>query len=167
MFISSRCGRFVRSGPRFGYILGLLVGGASLALSTACGTGPRPDRGWHLPEPDVAYRAVEDALRAWRDSPLIERTTPSIRPVMFVEQQQPPGQRLREFDILGETQGYEDQGYRRFLVRLSLSEPEDSLVAAYYVFGQGPIWVYRSEDFDMIMHMDKSMMPALPVPASK
>jgi hypothetical protein len=81
---------------------------------------------------------------------------------MFVDQQQPQGQQLREYHILGETPGYEEEGYRRFLVRLFLAEPEDTVVATYYVFGQDPMWVYRSEDFDMIMHMDKSMMPAPP-----
>lgn len=157
----------MRNGPRSAYTLGLLVGGVAIALSPACGADPRPERGRYLPAPDVALRAVEEAMRAWRDSPRAERTATALRPVMFVEQQQPPGQRLREFDVLGETRGYEDQGYRRFLVRLSLAEPEDSLVAAYYVFGQGSVWVYRSEDFDMIMHMDKSMMPAPPRPAAK
>lgn len=77
---------------------------------------------------------------------------------MFVEQQQPRGQRLRGFEVLGETPGYEGEGYRRFLVRLTLSEPEASVVATYYVFGEENLWVYRAEDFDMIMHMDKSMM---------
>lgn len=77
---------------------------------------------------------------------------------MFVDQQQSPGQRLRKFDILGESPG--DKGCRRFPVRLLLEGPEESIVATYYVFGQGPIWVYRAEDFDMIMHMDKSMMTA-------
>lgn len=83
---------------------------------------------------------------------------------MFVEQQQPPGQKLLGFNILGETPGYEAEGYRRFMVQLKLADPEDSVVAAYYVFGQGPVWVYRAEDFDMIMHMDKSMMAAPPAP---
>jgi hypothetical protein len=154
----------VRNRHRFGYPLGLFVGVIALALSPACGTDPRPDRGRYLPEPDVSFRAIEEALRAWQNSPRIERTATVIRPIMFVEQQQPPGQRLRGFDILGETPGYEDEGIRRFLVRLSLADPEDSVVAAYYVFGQGPVWVYRSEDFDMIMHMDKAMMPAPPPP---
>jgi hypothetical protein len=76
--------------------------------------------------------------------------------------QRQPGQRLRQFTILGETAS--SSGYRRFLVKLSLEQPEDSLVASYYVFGRGPIWVYRAEDFDMIMHMDKSMMAEPPSP---
>lgn len=145
--------------PR-GCVTGLLASVLAIVLCPACGTDP--GRGSNLPEAGVARQAVEGALRAWQHSPQLERTTTAIRPIMFVEQQQPPGQRLRGFEILGETPGYEDEGYRRFLVRLSLADPEESVVAAYYVFGQGPVWVYRAEDFEMIMHMDKSMMPPPP-----
>ncbi len=54
---------------------------------------------------------------------------------------------------------------RRFVVRLSLAEPEESTLAAYYVFGRvgnDPIWVYRAEEFDMMMNMD--MAPDDPAP---
>ena len=132
----------------------------ALLFCASCGMNSDPDAGHHLPDAAVARQAVEESLRAWQNSPQFERTTTTIRPVMFVEQQQPPGQRLRRFEILGESPGYE--GYRRFVVRLSLEEPEDSIVVSYYVFGRGPIWVYRAEDFEMIMHMDKSMMSAPP-----
>lgn len=141
---------------------GLLAGVLAAVLCPACGAGPRPGRGRDIPEAAVAHQAVEKALRAWQDSPEIERTTTAIRPIMFVEQQQPTGQRLLKFDILGETPGYEDEGFRRFLVRLSLADPEASVVAAYNVFGRSPVWVYRVEDFDMIMHMDHSMMSTPP-----
>lgn len=126
----------------------------------ACGGGSAADRS--LPEPEAARRAVERAMRAWVDSPAIERTVTAIRPIMFVEQQQPAGQRLLDFEILGETPGYEDEGYRRVMVRLTLADPDESVVAVYFVFGPGPVWVYRAEDFDMIMHMDKSMMAPPP-----
>jgi hypothetical protein len=110
-----------------------------------------------LTDAQAARRAVESALGEWRDSPPVDLTTPTIRPVMFVDQQRRPGQRLREFAVLGEA---EMDGCRRFQVRLTLADLDDSILAAYYVFGQGPIWVYRAEDFDMIMHMDKTMMEA-------
>ena len=80
---------------------------------------------------------------------------------MFVEQQQPAGQELLDFEVLGESPGY--QGYRRFQAKLTLENPKGTAVVSYYVFGNGPIWVYRAEDFDMIMHMDPSMMSAPPV----
>ena len=68
-----------------------------------------------------------------------------------MDQQRRPGQRLVAFALLGES---ESEGCRRFQVKLSLAEPEESRLVAYYVFGENPIWVYRSEDFDMIMHWE-------------
>jgi len=145
---------------------GLLVIVIALAATVcpACGARSRPPagRGGDLPTVEAAHQAVEQSLRAWQADPDLERTTTSTRPVMFVEQQQPKGQRLRAFEVLGETPGYEADGYRRFLARLDLSDPEASVVAVYYVFGRSPVWVYRSEDFEMIMHMDMSMMARPP-----
>jgi hypothetical protein len=113
-----------------------------------------------LPDAPAARRALEDSLSAWRDSPALERTVSAIKPVMFVDQQRQPGQELRQFTVLGETETSES--YRRYLVKLELDRPRETIRALYYVFGQGPIWVYRAEDFDMIMHMDQSMMAAPP-----
>ena len=83
---------------------------------------------------------------------------------MFVDQQRRPGRRLRAFAILGES---ESESCRRFLVKLSLAEPDESILAAYYVFGQDPIWVYRSEDFDMIMHWEHPMKQRFSLKARK
>lgn len=72
---------------------------------------------------------------------------------------------MREFVVLGDSVV---ENLRRFVVRLSLADPDESTLAAYYVFGKEPIWVYRAEDFDMMMNMD--MMPdepARPVVESK
>ena len=49
-----------------------------------------------------------------------------------------------------------------FLVKLSLDEPDESILVAYDVFGQDPIWVYRREDLDMIMHWETRCLPILP-----
>jgi hypothetical protein len=136
---------------------GWLIAIFALSCCPSCRRDARPDPRTRLPDAQVARRAVERALAEWRDSPPLDLTTPTARPVMFVDQQRRPGRRLREFAILGES---ESDGCRRFRVRLSLADPDESLLAAYYVFGEGPIWVYRAEDFDMIMHMDKSMMAA-------
>jgi hypothetical protein len=142
-----------------------LLGAFAVGFGPSCTSDPPPpDPGRFLTDPQAARDALEKSLNAWRESPDIERTANVVKPIMFVEQQQPAGQRLSGFEILGETSGYE--GYRRFLARLSLEDPEEAITAAYYVFGQGPIWVYRAEDFDMIMHMDKSMMAPPPDPAA-
>ncbi len=73
---------------------------------------------------------------------------------MFVDQQRRPGRRLLTFSVLGDS---EVEGCRRFLVRLSLAEPDESILVAYDVFGQDPTWVYRREDLEMIMHWEHPM----------
>jgi hypothetical protein len=143
--------------PSPGWIVGLFA----VVFCPSChrDSGPAP-RG-RLPDARAARRAVESALAEWRAAPPLDLTTPTARPVMFVDQQRRPGRRLRGFAVLGES---EAEGCRRFRVRLALADPDESILVDYYVFGEDPIWVYRTEDFDMIMHMDKSMMPA-PGPA--
>lgn len=134
-----------------------LIAGLTLVVCSSCRSGSRQDSRDHLPDAREARRALEECLETWRESPQSDRTVPKIQPVMFVDQQRQPGQRLREFSVLGETPGV--KGCRRFVVKLSLEQPDDSILTSYYVFGEGPVWVYRAEDFDMILHMDKSMMP--------
>jgi hypothetical protein len=134
--------------------------GLAVVFCSSCGTKSHPDPRRYLPDERDARRALEDSLAAWQNSPQLERTVSKLKPIMFVDQQRQPGQRLRDFSVLGESPGLE--GYRQFVVKLSLEEPDQSLLVSYYVFGQGPIWVYRAEDFDMLMHMDQSMMAAAP-----
>jgi hypothetical protein len=83
---------------------------------------------------------------------------------MFVDQSRKPDQRLRDFQILGESPGID--GCRRFQVKLALEQPSESILASYYVFGQGPIWVYRAEDFEMMMHMDPMIKADAPLAAA-
>ena len=113
-----------------------LICGLAVVSCASCSSSlpPNPER--YLPDPREARRAIEESLEAWRKSPELERTTPTIQPVMFVDQSRKPDQRLREFQILGESPGID--GCRRFQVKLALEQPSESILAAYYVFGQGP-----------------------------
>ena len=109
-----------------------------------------------LPDLHLARQAMKSSLEEWRTSPETDTTVPG-RSVIFVDRQRQLGQKLREFAILGES---EVDNRRRFVTRLSLAHPDESTLAAYFVFGKDPIWVYRSEDFDMMMNMD--MAPDIP-----
>jgi hypothetical protein len=107
-----------------------------------------------LPDQALARRAVEIAMQAWRESPGLALSSSPSPSVMFVDQRRRPGQPLRAFTVLSES---ESEGFRRYQIKLALAEPDESRVAAYCVFGVNPIWVYRSEDFDMIMHWECPM----------
>jgi hypothetical protein len=137
-----------------------LICGSVVILGQSCGPPARPNPERYLTDPGAARRAVEESLKTWHDSPDLERTTLKIVPVMFVDQSRKPGQRLREFTIVGESAGAD--GCRRFQVKLALQQPDESMLVSYYVFGQGPIWVYRAEDFEMMMHMDPMTQPGEP-----
>jgi hypothetical protein len=110
-----------------------------------------------LPERAVARAAVEKSLGRWRDSLETKTSGPKSEQVVFVDQQRRPEQRLRAFALLGD---YEHESCRCFKVRLDLSEPEESKFAVYYVFGRDPMWVYRAEDFERIMHWEMDMSGA-------
>ena len=133
---------------------GWLIGAVTAILGLSCSAEPPEKQPSLLPDPRVAREAVQSALEEWRTSPAAETTAAPGRTVNFVDQQRQPGQKLREFSILGETAV---DNRRRFVVRLKLAEPDETTLAAYYVFGrigEDPIWVYRAEDFDMMMNMD-------------
>jgi hypothetical protein len=134
------------------------IGVLAALFVPGCGPAATADPESHRPAAPAARRALEQALGAWRDAPQLARTVSALQPVMFVDQQRRPEQRLRAFTVLGESP--EPGAYRRFRVRLALAAPDESVVASYYVFGQGPFWVYRAEDLDMLMHMDHAMMAA-------
>ncbi len=142
---------------------GVLIGACALLVCSSCGKAPRQEPPSLLPDLTVARQAVESALDEWRASPQADTTSATRRSLIFVDQQRQPGQRLREFAILGES---EVDNCRRFVVRLSLAEPDESMLAAYFVFGKDPIWVYRAEDFDMTMQMD-TMPDEPPRPAGE
>ena len=130
---------------------GWLVAAWAAIVLPSCGVKPRQPAQSLLPDPRVARDAVGRSLAEWRDSPQVDTTAATGRSVIFVDQQRQPGQKLREFAVVGE---YVVDNRRRFVVKLALAEPDESVLAAYYVFGDRPIWVYRVEDFDMMMNMD-------------
>lgn len=140
----------------------LLCGVSLVIFSSSCGTNSSSNSQGRLPDSALARRAVETSLGKWHDSPDLPTTSKPSLSVVFVDQQRRPGQRLLAFTILGDS---EIEGCRRFLVKLSLADPDELIMAAYYVFGQDPIWVYRREDLDMIMHWEHPMPASPPVPA--
>ena len=148
----------------FGSIGSLIVALAAIFYETR--GDPRPDPRSPLPDPSVARRAVETITRSLaRFGDETETTRIEVEPLVFVDHQRRPGQRLRAFAVRGE---FELETCRCFKVRLDLAEPDESILATYYVFGQDPMWVYRAEDFDMIMHWEMNMpeprKPPRPLP---
>jgi hypothetical protein len=123
----------------------LVVGCA--ALTAGCGGDKGVGR--YVPPTETARQALEAALRAWRDGRppgKVETTAPEV---VLVDNCRRPGQTLEGYTILGETPG---EGPRCFAVRLLLQNPAEELRARFVVFGVDPLWVYRYEDYEMMIH---------------
>ena len=106
-----------------------------------------------IPEPSIARHSLNTALEAW----LAER--PGKEPlgrnpkIQFVDRRR-ESLRLTEFEVLGEVI---TEGARGFAVRLKFADSEEALITRYFVVGIDPLWVFRQEDFETIMHWMNDM----------
>jgi hypothetical protein len=108
----------------------------------------------YMPAWNEARSAVESALSAWRDAnpPLpASLDSPSVK---FTDQTRKPNQRLLAYEVLGQT---DLDSARQFTVRLTLEGEESPQLVRYNVFGRQPMFVYRLEDFEMLMHWECKM----------
>lgn len=127
---------------RFGWLLLLIAG-------TGCGSRSGGYEKF-IPTEEVARGYLETALTACRDG---RPTAPvgAVGPpaVHLVDSQRKPGQRLTAFTVLGPTAG---DCARCYAVRLTLEQPAEEVRVRYVVVGQDPIWVFRYEDYETVMH---------------
>jgi hypothetical protein len=116
-----------------------------------------------VPAPATAEAALAQGLNAWREgkpSGEIENSTPSI---FVTDNVRKPGQRLKGFRILGETTS---GAGRTYAVVLELEQPTEQVKTEYIVVGIDPLWVFRREDYDLLMHWDHHM-PKQPAEANE
>lgn len=136
-----------------------------LALSAiGCQGGDRAATGGDgpfVPPPEVARAALVEALDGWRADQPVARD-PKLGPprVGLVDNDRIDQHRLLNYDVLGPI----DLGVGRgFTVRLRLEgtgpEATTEPVVRYVVFGQGPVWVFRLEDYERISHWEHKMDP--------
>lgn len=110
------------------------------------------------PRIELAETALSRALEEWKvGKPAGEIL--GTKPVIYVtDTNRNPKQTLEGFKILGETPG---RSGRTFAVELSLKHPDEQIKTEYIVVGIDPLWVFRREDFELLMHWDHRM-PKLP-----
>jgi len=108
----------------------------------------------YTPSAAVAEDAVRRALEAWQAGAQ-PGALPGTKPVIYVtDTGRRPGQLLESYAILCETRG---TGGRSYAVTLNLKNPADVVKTKYLVVGIDPIWVFRQEDYELLMHWDHHM----------
>ncbi|OJW13033.1 MAG: hypothetical protein BGO49_19685 [Planctomycetales bacterium 71-10] len=110
------------------------------------------------PETRTASDALAKALGAWKaagrktEGGLIG-SAPKVGVVDTLQRERP----LADFEILGPLFPLAEA--RPFAVRLTLDEPREVVTARYVVLGSDPIWVFRHEDYELILHWEHKMTP--------
>jgi hypothetical protein len=129
---------------------------SAILVTAQCGC--RPKVADYTPSPATAEDAVRRALDAWMaGQPAGE--IPDSKPVIHVtDAGRNPGQTLESYKILGES--HSSSG-RTFVVNLQLANPSEALKTEYIVVGIDPLWVFRKDDYELLMHWDHHM-PAAP-----
>jgi hypothetical protein len=123
--------------------------------------GCRPNRSAtdFIPSEALAQASVRAALEAWKNGSRRGELT-GTKPLVFVtDEGRSVGQKLVGYEILGEVAS--DAG-RRLAVRLELEQPRETVRTEYIVVGIDPIWVFRREDYEFLMHWDHHMPPSSP-----
>ena len=127
----------------------VIIGAASMFV---CGCRDRTDD--FKPKSELAESSLASALEAWKSGKPAGEIA-GTRPLIHVtDANRNPKQTLDKFKILGETPG---QSGRTFAVELWLLHPDEHLKTEYIVVGIDPLWVFRREDFELLMHWDHRM----------
>jgi hypothetical protein len=128
--------------------------GAVIVFASLSVCGCRDRTGDFKPSATTAQNALERALKDWKEGNPAGEIAGS-KPLIYVtDVNRNPKQSLDQFKILGEKQG---RSGRTYAVELSLKHPDQQLKTEYIVVGIDPLWVYRREDFELLMHWDHHM----------
>ena len=127
-------------------LAGLACAALSVLAGGGCGNGSAA-----LPSNDVARAALEGALSTWRAGGKPGTLTGIEPAVQVTDTPWSQGDRLASYEIIGEeTSGVE----KKFTVKLSLTKPERVEEVQYYVLGQGPVMVFRDQDYQRNINME-------------
>jgi hypothetical protein len=135
---------------RFRFLIraAFLLGPALFVLaSSGCGNGSASP-----PSDEVARVALDAALKTWRDGGKPGTVAGTDPPVQVLDTPWAQGDRLASYEILGEQNGAAAE--KQFTVRLVLAKPERTQEVTYHVLGQGPVMVFRDEDYRRNINME-------------
>ena len=128
-----------------------------VVASVVAGCGDSNHGSTELGPPDLesSKAALVKSLDAWkadqRGSGVIIGSKPSIGIVDAMRTERS----LLGYEVVGPLMVVEKG--RPFAVRLNLDAPRETIAARYVVIGRDPLWVFRQEDFDRMLHWEHKM----------
>ena len=108
-----------------------------------------------VPDLSPSRAALAASLDAWkagrRASGVLIGSKPSVGVVDSTRTERP----LLDYEVVGPLMPVEKA--RPFAVRLVLGSPRETVDARYLVLGQDPLWVFRQDDFELMLHWEHKM----------
>jgi hypothetical protein len=125
------------------------------SFSAGCGGAQRVPTDLRPPDLESSKSALIASLEAWkadhRASGVLIRSKPSIGIVDSTRADRP----LLGYEVVGPLMTVGKA--RPFAVRLILGEPHETVATRYLVLGLDPLWVFRQEDFERMLHWEHKM----------
>lgn len=159
--------RLTQSDIRTATCAGLIV---LFAISSLSGCQKARTNADFIPSPSQSQDALRAALESWKagqPSGPVAGTSPLV---YVTDSSRVSGQTLADYQILGEVPG---NAPRCIAVRLKLSDPTEEKRERYVIVGIDPLWIFRHEDYDLLLHWEHQMPSEpkedleLPLPASR
>lgn len=135
----------------------------SLILSTAllsfCGCQKARTNADFIPSQNQSLEALKAALDAWKAGNSVG-PVPGTSPVVHVtDSSRITGQTLDDYEILGDVPG---NAPRCIAVKLTLTNPAEEKRERFIIVGIDPLWIFRHEDYDLLLHWEHQMPPEAP-----
>ena len=126
---------------------GLLISGEGACTQRSAGY----ER--YVPRAELAQEALDQVMAAWKNGEPVGPLQCNSSPITInvADTMRRPGQRLVDYELLGEVSG---EGPRTFVVRLKLDNPAAEHEVRYYLVGIDPLWVFHQEDYDGLIHWE-------------
>jgi hypothetical protein len=130
---------------------------AGSTFGAGCAREPRGTPNIEAPPVGPARAAIVTTLDAWKSG---RRSSGKLgsNPVIGIVDSQRTERPLIEYEVVGPLAVVDK--IQPFAVRLELDTPRETVMARYCVLGQDPLYVFRQEDFDMMLHWEHKMPPA-------
>ena len=129
---------------------------AFIAVSSFSGCQKAQTNADFIPSQRQSQEALTIALDAWKAGTPggpVPGTSPMVH---MTDSSRVSGQTLDDYQILGDVPG---NAPRCIAVRLKLSNPAEEKRERFVIVGIDPLWIFRHEDYDLLLHWEHQMPP--------
>ena len=126
-----------------------------LAIACLAPGCARPPVEFVAPGVGPAKAALVASLDAWKAGRRASGVTVGSNPAIGIVDSGRSDRPLLDYEVVGPLMVVGKT--RPFAVRLVLGGPEETVSTRYVVTGQDPLWVFRQEDFERMLHWEHRM----------